>query len=348
VIFSQEGWRFIKDHMRKIIMCFFIATTLVACTANPASPALQQFTPMQNLIQDTSTPTNDNSAANARVLILDFPDYYLANPDGLEKILVYSGGEQSQLKMASLSPDGTKFAYFAGNFIYVREIKTGKKVTLNQEIVGSMGGQIRWSPDGAKLALECAKAEQPTFAICLVDTQNGQIEVLVNEKNTDEFCSSSPTAFGPFIMLQDWSQDGSTMVYTCFIIPEQGQKQKFSIYLYDLASKTSKKVYDGTTQDTLWGISTASISPDKKTLLITGEHQDYILQVFLFDLSNNTLKQLTNETDYDSEALLWRSDSRSFYLHKTFRQIPYPESNFVMNTNGFILNSVEIIGKIIK
>jgi hypothetical protein len=98
----------------------------------------------------------------------------------------------------------------------------------------------------------------------------------------------------------------------------------------------------------MWGIGSVSISPDKKTLLITGNHQDYITQIFLFDLSNNTLKQLTNETDYDSEALVWRSDSRSFYLHKTFIQIPYPESNFVMDANGLILNSVEINGRIIK
>jgi len=138
------------------------------------------------------------------------------------------------------------------------------------------------------------------------------------------------------------------MVYTCFIIPGQGKKEDFSIYLYDLASKTSKRVFDGTTQDTMWGIGSASISPDNNYLLITGHNQDHILQVYLLDLTNNTLKQLTNETDYDSEALVWKSDSRSFYLHKTFRQIPYPESNFVMNTNGLIVNSLDISGKIIK
>ena len=192
--------------------------------------------------------------------------------------------------------------------------------------------------------MQCAHAGQPTLAICLIDAQNGQIEVLVNEKNTDRFCSSS----GAIIMLRDWSQDGSTMVYTCFTFQPQGQQQDFSIYLYDLASKTSTRVFDRTTQATLWGIGSVSISPDKKTMLITGNQQDYILQVFLLDLSTNALKQLTDETDYDSEALVWRNDSRSFYLHKTYRQIPYPESNFIMDINGLILNSMEINGRIIK
>lgn len=268
--------------------------------------------------------------------------YYISNPDVLEPVLLYSG--EQPLLMASLSPDATKFAYFWGNFVYVQDLETGKISVLNQEIIGSMGGQIRWSLDGTRLAITCAYGQQQIPAICSINTQNGQIDVLVNETNMDEFCSSS----GAFVMLQDWSQDNSMMVYTCFIIPGQGKKEDFSIYLYDLASKTSKRVFDGTTQDTMWGIGSASISPDNNYLLITGHNQDHILQVYLLDLTNNTLKQLTNETDYDSEALVWKSDSRSFYLHKTFRQIPYPESNFVMNTNGLIVNSLDISGKIIK
>jgi Tol biopolymer transport system component len=327
---------------KNFILYFFVTTTVFGCASSSGLPELQQSTPTQNLIHATISKTIDNSATIARVLIQDHMNYYLANPDGSEQVLLYSG-EQSPLLMASLSPDATKFAYFMYNYVYVQNIATGKTATLNQEIIGSSGmGQIRWSPDGTKLALTCAKAQQPSFAICLIDTQTGQIEVLVNEKNTDEICSSNN------LELRDWSQDGTTMVYTCGLVLGQGQKQDFSIYLYDLASKTSKRVFDGTTHNTIWEINSASISPDKNYLLITGVHQDYIQQVFLFDLSNNTLKQLTNEANYNSSALVWRSDSRTFYLHKTFIQIPYPGSNYVMDINGDSLYSIEISGSIIK
>lgn len=328
--------------MKNFITCIFLGITLVACKTGAASPVLQQSTPQQKSFQVIDTPTKtDSSITSEKILITNQRNYYIANPDGSERALLYSG-EQSPLEMASLSSDAAKFAYFMNNFVYVKDVATDNTTVLNKEVIGSMGGQIRWSPDGAELAMTCSKEQQPSLAICLIDTQNGQIEILINQNNTDEFCSSN------YIELQDWSKDGSTMIYTCFTIPEKGKKQEFSVYLYDLASKTSKKILDEITQDTIWRIISASISPDKNYLLLTGAHQDYIEQVFLFDLTNSNLKQLTSETDYNSSALAWRNDGKSFYLHKTLAQIPYNESNFVMNINGTILFSLKIDGTIIK
>ena len=327
---------------------FLILTLLLAaCSPGQLLGPTVILTPTptigHNPSQTISTSiTADPPIPNQKILIMNQYNYYLANPDGSEQVLLYSGG--GQIKMASLSPEATKFAYFMGNDVYIQDIKTGQTITLNHEIIGSMGGQIRWSPDGTQLALECAYSQQQSPAICLMDTHNGQIQVLVNEKNTDSSCSTS----GTIIMLQDWSQDGSRMVYICFMLQPQGQKQDFSIYLYDLASKTFKRVFKGTLLDSMWGIGTVSISPNNRTLLITGNHQDYIVQVFLLDLSDNTLEQLTNDTDYDAEALVWRSDSLSFYLHKTYRQIPYPEKNYVMDVHGRILNSMNIEGRILR
>jgi Tol biopolymer transport system component len=320
-----------------------LTLTLVSCATRLPLNESHKSTPTQNPTSTTrpSTPSEGPNSTE-KILIMDQFNYYLINLDGSGRSLLYSGGDQ--IKMASLSPDATKFAYFMGNYVYIQDIKSGHTFTLNHEIIGSMGGQIRWSPDGTHLALECAYSQQQSPAICLIDTHNGQIQVLVNEKNTDRMCSAS----GAFIMFQDWSQDGSTMVYTCFILQPNDQKQDFSIFLYDLASKTSKIVFDGTPQDGIWGMGSVSISPDKETLLVTGNHKDHIVNVFLLDISNITLKQLTNDTDYDSEALVWTADSQSFYLHKTYRQIPWPESNFIMDIHGRILNSMKSAGRVLN
>jgi len=337
--------------MKNFAIYILILTTLTACTTSPASPRLPESTSTQSpvpattttaTIETAATPTSIDHLPDGKILIVDQTDYYLANPDGSEQSLIYAD-EQGQVGMASLSPDTTKFAYFLNNVVYIQDVKTGKTVTLSKEDIGPAGGQeIRWSPDGAKLALTCSIERQPFGGICLIDSQTGQIEVLLNEKNTDAFCS------GGLFPLLDWSQDGATLVYECFFIVEKGQKPIFSVYFYDFASKTSRKVFDAGTQDTIWGISSVSISPDNHLLLIAGHRQDDPGQVFCLNLSDNALKQLTNETGYYSSALVWRNDSKTFYLHKTSIETPYPESNFIMNINGEIVSPVKIEGTIIK
>ncbi|HLO17159.1 MAG TPA: hypothetical protein VK206_20165 [Anaerolineales bacterium] len=319
----------------KTVLISLILIFFSACTPNRSSNISLELTP-------TDRPLNQiNPTTNEKILIRKQRDYFLAKADGSEQFLLYPG-EASPLEMASLSPDATKFAYFKDNYVYMQEIKTRKAVILNKEIVGSMGGQIRWSPDAKKLAMTCSIGGQPSPAICLIDTQSGSIEILINEKNTYEFCSKN------LIELQDWSKDGLTMIYSCFIVPEKGQKEVFSIYSYDVNSKTSKKILDGTTQDLLWYLGSASLSPDKNYLLINGGDQQPKYQVYLLDQANNTLKQLTYEQHASMISPTWSIDGRSIYLHRVEDQIPYPESNFVMDMNGNILSQIKIDGAIIE
>jgi Tol biopolymer transport system component len=246
--------------------------------------------------------------------------------------------------MASLSPSTTKFAYFTNNFVYIQDIVTKETVTVNKEIIGSIGGQIRWSPDETKLAMTCSIEKQPSSAVCLLDIKNSQIEVLLNEKNTDKFCSSSSFNWIQFL---DWSNDGTKMIYECFIVPEKGQKQDFKIYGYDLVSKNITQILDSASQDLIWQLHSASISPNTNSLLINGAGQKPIVQIFLLDRSSGALKQITTASDYHSSALVWR-DNQTFYAHKQFDQPPYDESNFIMNVNGENVFALEIEGAIVK
>lgn len=265
----------------------------------------------------------------------------MTNPDGSAPVLLYSG-EQEPIESASLSPDNLQLAYFKGNFVYIHDIQMQKNIALNEIIVGSIGRYMRWSPDQQKIAFTCSTpTEQPSFAVCLIDTQNGAIEYLIDESNTDEFCSANTINF------LDWSEDGSIIIYSCFAISPQGQKQPVSVYRYDVTSKTTQKIFGNSTQDTTWSLVSASISPDKNNLLVTASDQNYNLQVFVYSLSNNNLKQLTNETGYSFKAQAWK-DNISFYLQKTSNQPPYISSNYIMDINGEILSTLNITGIVVK
>ncbi len=106
-------------------------------------------------------------------------------------------------------------------------------------MIGSLGGQLKWCPDGKKLALSCSTPNKPKPSICLVD-ENGDIDFLITKeamnKNTD---------ISYFIQLQDWSKDGSKMFFTYYTPSKKGQKQDFSIYDYDMPSETMHLLLNG-------------------------------------------------------------------------------------------------------
>lgn len=294
------------------------------------------------LIVGTST-FNDE-----KFLIVSQYDYYISTLDGVNATLLFSG-KDSRIEMASLSSDKTKFGYFKDNFLYIQDIETQKTIVLNKEIIGSAGSSLRWSPDGTKLFMSCAYSQQPSMSVCAIDTSNGQIEVLVNEKNTEEICNTT----GPFgIQFQDISTDGSTLIYSCIIISAQGQRAPFALYAYNTASKTSVRILDSQTQNTVWQFGAAMISPNGNYLLINSgeEKRDdlgfLIINIYLMDLKTGAIKQLTDDPAYNFTATTWGSDSKSFYVNKTSSQ-PYMEENFLMDINGTIISHVNIQGKII-
>lgn len=325
----------------KILLIIFLPLLLVACSVNSMPTAIQAQSNPETASLLSATETSNKPNSDKKILIQNGRDYYMSNPDGSAPILLYSG-EQDPIESASLSPDNLQFAYYKGNFVYIQDIQIQKNIKLNEIIVGSLGGYMRWSPDQQKIVFTCSTpTEQPSFAVCLIDTQNRAIEYLIDESNTDEFCSANTINF------LDWSDDGSTIIYSCFAISQQGQKQPISVYRYDVTSKTTKKIFDNSSQDTIWNLVSVSISPDKDNLLLTASDQDYNLQVFIYSLTINEIKQLTSETEYSFQAQAWHNNE-SFYLQKTPDQPSYDSSNYIMDINGEILSTLNIDGLIIK
>ena len=247
--------------------------------------------------------------------------------------------------MASLSPDETQFAYFKDNFVYIQNVANQKTIALNKEILGSIGGNLRWSPDGKKLFMSCANAEQPSMAICAIDTSNGQVEVPINEKNTDTICH---TNLNSTINFQNISNDGTRIAYSCFISAEQGQRTPFAVYIYDIISKTSVKILDSQTQGVVWEFLSVLMSPNGNSLLINSGDQNHIINVYLMDLITGSIKQVQTILHILFQATAWEIDGRSFYIHRISANQPYAEENFLLDMNGAIIFPIEIQGMITR
>jgi|GEM_PF-3477070 len=279
------------------------ATVPLASGVNPTLPTLP------NTIATGTPLTAHNFNINGRILIYKSESLYVANADGTSPVLIHT--IESPLSMVSLSPDGTKFAYFSGNSLYVKDITTGRVSMWNREMIGSIGGELRWSPDGKKIALACSTLEV-TDSLCLIG-ESGHIEYLVREENI----ADGKRRHEYFIQLQDWSRDGTKLIFSYYSPSEKGQKQDFSIYSYDMTSRLTQRVLDGKAQSMIFQFRGASISPDNKNLLISGVGENSLFRVFVLSMETLRLAPLSlpqlPHTSYTNPV--WSSDSCCYYVH---------------------------------
>jgi len=333
-------WSDEKMIRSKLLLLIFLLTS---CTLIPETDITQ--TPLPSL---TTPPTSlpnialpqTNFSVSGRMLVYTPNTIYLVNSGGSAPDSIYTS--ETPLSEMSLSPDGTKFAYFQDNFVYVKDLNTGRTDVWNREMIGSIGGQLKWSPDGTKLALSCSTPNKPESSICLVD-ENADIDFLITKeavnKNTDP---------SYFIELQDWSRDGSKMFFTYYTPSEKGQKQDFSIYVYDMSSKTTDVLLDGKKQDLVFQVRELHISPDGRTLLISGIGENSLLQIFSLNTETAELLQLQLQQipHADLSNPVWSNNNCCYSLLVERENLsPY---TVIADLTGNILITLNVPGSVIQ
>lgn len=315
-----------------------LVTQIPSASPVPSSgPILSQEAPLN--VGTTRTGLD----LRGKVLIETSDAVYLAKPDGSSPVLIYA--INSPIPMMSLSPDGTRFAYFQDNYLYVEDVETKSVKRLNQDEIGSAGGQLKWSSDGRKIALSCSTLSEPSGSICLVDVDSGQIDILVREKDLMRNHSLYSIYY---IDLNDWSRDGSDIIFTSYTPSEKGQKEDFAIYLYNTSTSAVQMLLDGNKQDTIQQFRGAAISPDRTMLLISGTGADPSFRMFRLDLQGSRLIQLTTPENYSYSAPVWGSDSSYFYVHLEQNSFPLKESTAILDTYGGILSFLDIQGAVVE
>jgi dipeptidyl aminopeptidase/acylaminoacyl peptidase len=113
-----------------------------------------------------------------------------------------------------------------------------------------------------------------------------------------------------------WSPDGKQIAYACR--KKTGLEYAIStnsdIYLYDLASKTTRNL-----TESMMGYDTApQFSPDGRLIAWVSQERDGYesdkKRLFTEDLATGEKQYLTTDFDYDVESIQWLPDSRSLYF----------------------------------
>jgi len=332
-------------HMKRFSL-LFLALLLVSCGVPTIgitqTSDINHPTPISTK-QDVSPidTATTSSSISGKTLIYTPESIYLANADGSSPVLIHT--LESPLSMMSLSPDGTKFAYFSGNFLYVKDLIVSKTRTINQDVIGSMGGQLRWSPDGRKIALACSTPSEPTTSLCLID-ESGNIEFLVKAQDI----ASKEAHLGYFIEMQDWSRDGSKLVFTYYTPSEKGQKQDFSVYYYDVFSKATHLILDGKKQKVIFQIREMSVSPDNKNLLISGIGENSLFQIFILNFNTSEIGQiqLRQAPNASLTTPVWGNENCCYYIH--VEQDDFSQYTVIADLTGNVRQLVDIQGSVIQ
>lgn len=331
-----------KSH--SVLLIVFLLTSCAQVSVAPVPQALETNTPGPMMQTDATvevTPILADIDLSGKILVYTPKAVQLANSDGTSPVLIHA--LESPLPMTALSPDGAEFAYFDGNFLYVKDVLTGRVSTWNREMMGSIGGQLRWSPNGAEMALACSTAGQPTTSLCRVD-ENGNIEYLVKKEDV------AGTRISPdyFIEMQDWSRDGSKIIFLYYAPSEKGQKQDFSIYYYDTLSGTVQLVLDGNNQGIIYQIRQVNISPDNKTLLLSGISVDSLFKVYALNMETLSMTPLPLKQLPDVSLVnpVWSSDSCCYYVR--VEQDNIYQYTVIADLDGNILRTLDIQGAVLQ
>lgn len=153
------------------------------------------------------------------------------------------------------------------NEIYLLTSQELKKLTDNSW----QDSYPRWSPDGQRIALTADR--DGNYDIFIMDADGDNL-TRVTTSDADEM---DPT----------WFSDGITLIYTRVEKKQLGKRS--SLWMVDLESKEQKRVIpDFSGNNTL-----ADISPGAPLVVFTGKKM-MGWDVFLFEMNNRTVKQLTD------------------------------------------------------
>jgi len=168
------------------------------------------------------------------------------------------------------SKDGKYLAYVSTrgpgpvprSVLCIRDVQTGKERELHPELNGYTSPC--WSPDGRFISVEVEDKKDDHYGICLIDTQTGDIDPIIQ--------------IDPEIVIfsHRWSIDGKTIFYTKSESEAKVPyyKRKSHIYMHDVASGQDT-VLSGSPTDA----KDIDISPDGHWLVLLNRDDKRVLRV---------------------------------------------------------------------
>jgi len=203
---------------------------------------------------------------------------YLINPDGKNKRLVHSGN----VGAPSWSPDNNWLIFHENAQIFKKHIETDSLVQLTLE---GRNFFPDWSPDGEWIAYD-SNYESLTGLSFLWKMQNNGSEKLRIVFTPDQGEARTPS----------WSSDSKKIVHIQYLVGVHSSE----IFSVNSDGSNPIRLIENEATDYY-----PKYSPDGRRLLFTSQPYASQMNIYLMDLSDESMKQLTREGGYTND---WSPD----------------------------------------
>jgi TolB protein len=251
----------------------------------------------------------------------------IMDPDGSNQIKL---GETGIVHPKGLqwSPDGKRIAFCGLGYEIGIADADGKNLNevgppVSEDCVIS---SLSWSPDGAEIAVVGVVPSSLASDIYAINVQGGEARKLTDSPNTSKYEVA-------------WSPDSSQIAFVGF---DRVSRDYRHIYLIDADGSNQRLLVSVPMADLLQQISW---SPDGKKLMfvhyITVEEIDFYTEIYVVDVEDGTIINLTNTPDIDEIDPAWSPDGKriAFTTYSPFCQMRIMDadgSNVVKLADGVI------------
>jgi len=244
---------------------------------------------------------NDDENKHKQVFIINIPQ---GNP---QKITSAENGVTD----FALSPDQSQMIYIeqTKNFDYALWLMRldGAENKLMFACEGANCGQPVWSPDGNRIVFEYMPLETGASSLWRLDVTTGAAQPVFQEARLP---GTNPR----------WSPDGAWLSYAA----SEG------IRLNHLESGASRLIANVLGAAAQW-------SPDSKSLLardVIVKNNQYITQLFLYDLAAETLTNLSADENMENILAAWSPDGEQIAVVRRDLSIPRGDQIWLMRSDG--------------
>jgi nickel/cobalt transporter (NicO) family protein len=211
----------------------------------------------------------------------------------------------------AVSPDGEQVIYVEQTEdieynLWLMDLKSKENhlvVSCNTAICG----QPIWSPDGKRIVYEYMLTDGGTSSLWWLDLASGKAQPVFQEENLP---GTNPR----------WSPDGKWLSYAT---PE-------GIRLYHLESGESRLIKNILGAAVQW-------SPDSKSILLRDviiKQDRFITQLFLYDLSSETITNLIANENMENILAAWSPDGKFIAVVRRDLAIPRGDQIWLMRADG--------------